>query len=136
VDEEQTNLKEFSMPEAINANITDSVSASNLKMLGDTPALNCQISTQDLLGHRNRMNILAETSLANSVTLQQAAVGNVVRRLTELDISEAAAQSKVGTGNDLALQLGQLLGSLNSGQQGVKSAQTTPPVSATGSMAS
>jgi hypothetical protein len=120
------------MPEAINANITDSVSASNLKMLGDTPALQSQISTQDLLGHRNRMNILAETSLASSVTLQQAAVGNVVRRLTELDISESTAQNKVATGNDLAAQLGAMLTALNSGQQGVKSAITTPPTSMAG----
>lgn len=120
------------MPEAINANITDSVSASNLKMLGDTPALMSQISTQDLVGHRNRMNILAETSLANSVTLQQAAVGNVVRRLTELDISESAAQNKVATGNDLASTMSALLASLNSGQQGVKSAISTPPTTMAG----
>lgn len=120
------------MPDQINPNITDSVSAANLKMLGDTPALMSQISTQDLVGHRNRMNILAETSLANSVTLQQAAVGNVVRRLTELDISEAASQNKVATGNDLATQLGAMLTALNSGQQGVKSAISTPPTTMAG----
>lgn len=120
------------MPDQINANITDSVAAANLKMLGDTPALMSQISTQDLIGHRNRMNILAETSLASSVTLQQAAVGNVVRRLTELDISEAASQNKIATGNDLATQLGAMLTALNSGQQGVKSAISTPPTTMAG----
>ena len=66
------------MADVTNPQITDSVSSTNLKNLGDNPTLHNaigiqnalaaqQLAQQNLLAHQNRMNVLAETAVASAI---------------------------------------------------------------------
>ena len=63
--------------------------------------------------------------------VQLAATGAIVKKLTEIDVAEAVSILKASSGNEVASNLAQLLSALGAGQQATKSAQTTPPVTAT-----
>ena len=109
---------------AADQGLIDSVANANTKTVAEAAAFfmaqSMGMFTQhmaNLQNHQNRINVLAETALAKSVEMLQT-----------IDMAEAAAETKVASGNDLATQLSALLAALNSGQQGVKASQTTPPV--------
>ena len=94
---------------ALNPDIVEAVANSNFKMMAEAPIL-------DATAHRNRLNILAEKSIAKSL-----------EAMDTLSVSEglgiAAAQR-----SDLAkiqVELGSVSAAL---QQMMKGAQTTPPV--------
>lgn len=120
------------MADVVNPQITDAVTAANLKNLGDAPGFAMaslfQIASQvagqamqDAQAAQSRRNVLADTLLSR-------ACGGV---LDAGNVSEAIAASRAlssSGGTDLAAMMSQLLAALNSGQQGVKAAQTTPPV--------
>ena len=104
--------------------LIDSVANANTKTIAEAAAFfmaqGFQIHSQhmsNIMAHQNRLAILAETAMAKSVEMLQ-----------NIGVDEAAAMNKIATGNDLAQQLSALLTALNSGQQGVKASQTTPPV--------
>ncbi len=74
-------------------------------------------------------------AMNNAVTfqgqLQQVAVANVGKVLDNINnssVHEAVAINKMATGNDLASVITALSAAMSSNQQGVKTAQTTPPV--------
>jgi hypothetical protein len=100
---------------AADQGLIDSVSNDNTKTVAGQPAILANVALANQVSHQNRMLVIAE-----------AAVGNIVRRLTELDPSEAASVLKTTQG-DLAAQMTALLSSLATGQQSTKVAQTTPP---------
>ena len=104
---------------ALPDDIRESVAVGNIKTVGESAAFFAAMGFRQATEHANRMNIIAES-----------AIGNITKGLTEVDPTQAASVLKTLSGNDLAQSLGQLLAALNSGQQGVKSAQTTPPVTA------
>ena len=56
-----------------------------------------------------------------------ASTSAAVKHLVEPDISEAAAITKVATGNDLAAQITQLLAAISSGGQQAKVVYATVP---------
>jgi len=97
--------------------LIDSVANENTKVGAGAPAFYQSIAMSNAVSHQNRMNIVAEAATATAVNV-----------LLNMDPSQAVSEQKVLSGNDLAQQLSALLTALNSGQQGVKSAQTTPPV--------
>lgn len=105
----------------VNEQIVDSVSASNLKTLGDGPAFYTNLAYGDAVAHQRAMN-----------TIREASVGTIVDKLVNADPAEAMAVLKMTTGDSVAAQMQALLAALNSGQQGVKSAQTVPPVTSPG----
>jgi len=68
--------------------------------------------------HVTAMSILEQESVAHYATMN---------RMREMVMARAADVILSGSSDDNAARIIDLLGALNSGQQGVKSAQTTPP---------
>ena len=89
---------------------------SNLKNVAEAPAFYSAIAMANATAHQQAMQ-----------QVQLAAVGKIVKYLTEPDIEEASASVKMASGNDLAQQFMALLAAIATGQQGMKGAQTTPP---------
>ncbi len=97
--------------------IVESVANTNLKNVGEAPAFYSGLAMGNAVAHQQGLQLV-----------QQAAIGSIVKKLTEIDAAEAVSVLKATSGNEVATTMTQLLAALNSGQQGVKSAQTTPPV--------
>lgn len=122
----------------IDPSITQSVSEDNLKNIAGNPANShallmsaaaaaqatimqaAAVTFQDLVAAAARRNQVAD-----------AAVAQAIKGFNEMDPQQALALSK-GLSADLPDVLASLLAALNSGQQGVKSSQTTPPVTGEG----
>ena len=110
-----------------NEQIVDTVSIENLKTIAGASAA----------AHASLAHVAAQAiglAMQNAVTdqasqnaIKTAATTVAVNKLLNMDAAEALAVVKANTGNDVASQMQALLAALNSGQQGVKSAQTTPP---------
>lgn len=111
----------------------DTINNANLKTIAETPAwTNAQkqandishakrvdqlmeMAMQNLVGHQQRLNMLAETF-----------VGKSIENSTSVDPTEAVAVSKLFKGeSDSAIS--SILAQLASGQIGAKTAMTTPP---------
>lgn len=108
------------MAEAVNPEkIVESVSVGNLKTIADASAHSMALAMQNAVAHQQAMQ-----------QIQLSVVGNITKRLTEVDPAEARSIGKVLTGNDLAEQLAQLSSAIASIQQQMKGAQTTPPPTA------
>jgi hypothetical protein len=129
------------MPTTVNEQVTDSVTATNMKTVGESAAFNAglsmgnsvlnqqlmqtnaianqQVGQNDTLAHQRRMNILAEISLANTVK----GVGE--------DINEKTPTNAVSDVKTLEASLAPKLADLGSAiasiQQLMKGAQTTLP---------
>jgi hypothetical protein len=97
--------------------IIGSVVADNLKTVAGAGAFYAAQGMRAHVEHANRLNLIAENTLAYWA-----------KKLHETGVTEAVSSQKLLSGNDLAQQLTQLLSVVNSGQQQVKAAQTTPPV--------
>lgn len=93
---------------ALNTDIIEAVANYNFKS-------NAERSTQNMDAHQQRLQLLAEASLAQQLN-----------RMNSLDPTEAAAISGV-VSSDLAEKIGELSGAVASAQQLMKGAQTTPP---------
>lgn len=102
---------------ALSPEIVESVANTNLKNLGEAPAFHAAISMGNAVAHQQAMQ-----------QIQLAAVGSIVKSLTEVDPTEAVAVLKATSGNEVASQLSALLAALASGQQSSKTAGNTPPV--------
>ena len=89
----------------------EAVNNANYKSVAEAGVLSA-------LGHSNRLNIIAESSL-----------GQILKNMNELDPAQAASISGV-VSSDLAEKLGELSGAVANAQQLFKGAQTTHPVSA------
>lgn len=98
---------------ALDQGVLDAVTNANFKSLAEMGTINA-------LGHQNRLNLLAESSL-----------GQILNRMNALDPAEAASISGV-VSSDLAEKLGELSSSVANAQQLMKGAQSTPPETATG----
>jgi flagellar motility protein MotE (MotC chaperone) len=94
---------------ALDTGVLDAVTNSNFKSIAE-------MGTLDALGHRARLNLLAESSL-----------GQILNRMNSLDPEEAAAISGV-VSSDLSEKIGELSAAVASAQQLMKGAQTTIPV--------
>jgi hypothetical protein len=104
---------------ALDQGTLDAVNNSNFKTIAEAAAVglaqSMALQAQNAASHQNRVNVLAEASLAQALKNQ-----------TELDPSEAAAIKKVDNA-DLAKVLGELGASIAGIQQLMKGAQTTLP---------
>lgn len=127
------------MPDALNPQVVDSVTTDNIKTIAEAGAHAMATAMQNLAAFQqaSNSNILAIQQAAqqslvaqtNAMTnLLMATTGAIVKNLLEVDPGEAISVQKELSGNDTAQMLAQLLAALNSGQQGVKSAGNTPPV--------
>lgn len=115
------------MPQ-VNEQITDAVTQANVKNLADAPA-EAMAMLYQASAHSLALSLQnAVQNQQNMAAIHQAATTQAVNLLLNMDPTQAIALVKANSGNDVASQMQALLATLNSGQQGVKSAQTTPPV--------
>jgi len=119
------------MPEPSNETVDlamEAVSVGNIKTIAEMAAFATAQSMKHSVEHANRLNILAETYLARAL-----------KGADEVDTSEAVANIKLLTGNDIAQQntaIGSALAQVQSQlgamvaqiQQLMKGAGNTPPV--------
>lgn len=111
------------IPEAI----TESVAVDNLKVVAGGPASNAAFYSGLAMSNAvQHQNLTQQNALAEQAAMGVARIA-AVKGLVEADPTQAMAINKMMTGNDVASQMQALLAALNSGQQGTKSAQTTPP---------
>lgn len=95
----------------------DAVAHNNVKTIGEAGAFYTGMLMQDAIADARAF-----------AEIRRAATASAVKGLLEVDPIEAISTLKALSGNDSAQGLATLLAALNSGQQGVKAAQTTPPV--------
>ena len=100
----------------LDPSVIDAVANSNFKTMAEQVQLTAMIQAQNAASHQGRMNAITE-----------AAIGNVVKNLTEFDTGEATAMSTI-LRTELAPFMSALNGVIGLAQQNVKGAQTTPPV--------
>lgn len=112
---------------AADQGIIDTVSMGNLKTIAESAAFYAAQGFADHQAHRNRLNILAESAVANSQMLGQSALGGLIKNLQTVTPVEAQADATLDAGG-IGQLLSTILGALNGGQIGTKVAQTTPPV--------
>ena len=93
---------------ALDQGVLDAVTNGNFKTVAEMGTLNA-------LGHQNRLNLIAESSL-----------GQILNRMNALDPSEADSISGV-VSSDMAEKMGELSAAVASAQQLMKGAQTTLP---------
>lgn len=108
---------------ALDQTIVDDVANSNFKVVANAAATGMAqamaLAAQDAVSHQRIINGLRETAFAEA-TLQRAGI----------DPSEAAATKKV-TESDLGRTVSELGAVVASLQQMIKTAQSTPPETAT-----
>lgn len=97
--------------------IIESVSNTNLKNVGDSPAFYTGLAMGNTVNYQQAMQ-----------QIQLAAVGSIIKKLTEIDTEEAVSVLKATSGNEVAATIAQLAAALSSNQQGSKIAGNTPPV--------
>jgi len=111
--------------------VIQSVSSTNFKSLGDGPSFYHNLAMSNAV---NQQNLAAQNSIAQQQalgTVLTAAVGKIVKALTEADAEEAVSLNKLMSGDDVAQKISSLIGALGFGQIGAKTAQTTPPPTGT-----
>jgi len=94
----------------------EAVNNANYKAFAETGTFMLQQFLQDSVDHRRRVNALSEAHLASAL-----------KNMSEVDPTEAIAQVKQLTGNDLGKQMADLGSVVAALQQLVKAAQSTPP---------
>jgi len=104
-----------------NETIVDTLSIDNMKTIGEMGAHSIGLAMQNAVSHQQAMN-----------QLSLAAVGSIVKNMSELDPAQAVSILKATSGNEVAATIAQLAAALSSGQQVTKAAQTTPPVTGVG----
>lgn len=112
----------------VNEQVIDSVTTGNVKTIAEAGSFYTQMGFSNAVANQQlaQANALAHQQAMNQIS--QAATGALVKSIIEVDPSQAVAEQKVLSGNDTAGFLAALLAALNSGQQGVKAAGNTPPV--------
>lgn len=93
----------------------ESVANANYKVLAEAPAVLFNQMLSDSVDHRRRVNALSE-----------AALGQALKGMTEVDPTEAIAQVKQLTGNDLAAQISQLAASVATIQETLRTVRPAP----------
>ena len=107
--------------------LTDAVTQANVKVLAEAPAqaLATVYQTMAQVVGLGMQNATAAQQQMNTVA--QAVATQGANSVLTLDTTATARASlQLSSGNDLAMQLAQLLASLVSGQQAAKVAESTP----------
>ena len=114
---------------------SESVAATNLKVLGDGPAQAMsaiyQGSAQAQIRAEQTANLAQQNAVSNAArmdTIANATVTAAVDKLLNVDPMEAVGVNKVMTGNDAAAQIMALLAALQGGGIGAKTMGNVPPV--------
>ncbi|MEM7049615.1 MAG: RebB family R body protein [Acidobacteriota bacterium] len=114
-------------PTLVNGQITDAVTQTNVKILGEAPgealAMVYQVMAHTVgIGMQN-----AASAQQQMTTLSSAATTQGVNLLFTMDPASASVSTQeLLTGNSLAQELASLNATLSSNQQAAKTAQSTP----------
>ena len=95
----------------------ESVSNANLKNVGEAPAYYMGLAMGGTVAHQQSMQ-----------NIQTAAVGKILKYLTQSDAEEAMSFVKMMSGNDPASQISSIGAALAGSQVASKTADNTPPV--------
>lgn len=102
---------------AVDQGIWDALTAENLKVSAGHPVFATNMAALDVVMSRKRLDIIAE-----------AATGNIIKNLTELDAIQSKAASEILTGDKIAEKISNLEAALAQNQMASKTAGNTPPV--------
>jgi len=116
------------MADVINPQAADAVTFSNVKTIAETLAASNANLAQMAANAAGLAIQNAVANQANQSALSNAATAQAINLLLNVDPSQAVSENKLLTGNDVAATISSLLAAINAGQQGVKSAGNTPPV--------
>jgi L-alanine-DL-glutamate epimerase-like enolase superfamily enzyme len=120
--------EETRMADVINPQAADAVTFANVKTVAETlAAANANLAQMAA----NAAGLAIQNAVANQANqsaLSNAATAQAINLLLNVDPSQAVSENKLLTGNDVAATISSLLAAINAGQQGVKSAGNTPPV--------
>lgn len=113
----------------VNGQITDAVTQSNVKVLGDAPG-QAMATIFQIMAHSTGMGmqnaVVAQQQLS---TLSQATTTQGVNLLFSMDPASAAVSTQdLLSGNSLATMLAGLQAAVSTNQQLSKTANNTPPV--------
>jgi len=114
-------------PTLVNGQITDAVTQTNVKILGDAPGQAMGMVYQ-VMAHSVGIGMQnANTAQQQMTAVGQAATAEGISLLYTLDTAtDAVSTQEILTGNSLAQELASLNASLSAGQINTKTAQTTP----------
>lgn len=125
--ESPANVMETS---ALPDDIRESVAVANLKTISEQGAILTNMALTNLVAHQQRLNQIAEEQMQGSAAFGRAILSRAINHVLDTEIADAAAVQKIASGNDLGQQLAQLGAVISQIMQTVKTAQTTPPVTA------
>lgn len=116
-------------PTLVNGQITDAVTQSNVKVLGDAPGEALSMVYQ-VMAHSIGMSIQnAVAQQQQNSTLASASTTQGVNLLFTMDpASDAVSTQELLSGNSTAANLAALQATLAANQQYTKTANTTPPL--------
>jgi len=114
----------------VNEAVMDSVTAANMKSLGDGPAFYANMGFANAIALQQLAGTNAIAHQQGMQTVLAAAIGGIVKQLITITPEQAMSDNKLMTGNDIASQITTLLAALASNQQSSKVAQSTPPETA------
>ncbi|MEM7049614.1 MAG: RebB family R body protein [Acidobacteriota bacterium] len=114
-------------PTLVNGQITDAVTQSNVKILGEAPGEALAMVYQ-VMGHSVGIGMQnAVTAQQQMTTLSQAATTQGINLLFSMDPAAASVSTQeLLSSNSLATLLAELQSALSFNQQAAKTAQSTP----------
>lgn len=111
---------------ALDQGITDSVTLANTKVYGDTMATLQSLAIQNAIAANQvaNSNMVSHQAAVNQLSL--AVLAKAINKISDPQVEAAVAVEKEASAG-LPEAVSSLLGALASGQQQVKTAQSTPP---------
>ena len=116
--------------EGVDPKIVDTVSLTNVKTVGEVAAQATAMAIQNAVANQQRQQDNATASGQRLNEIANQATGVLLKRIAEVDVTEAAATKMTGETSDLPSLLVSLNSAIAAIQQAVKGAATTPPVTA------
>lgn len=104
----------------------------NIKTVGEAVSHSLGLAFQNAVANQQRQQDNATASALRLNEVATAATGVLLKRISEVDVVEAAAVKTAGQAGDLPALLVNLNAAIAAIQQAVKGAITTPPVTSGG----
>ncbi len=113
--------------EGVDPKIVDTVSLTNVKTIGEVLAQATGLAVQNAVANQQRQQDNATASGQRMNEIANQATGVLLKRIAEVDVTEAAATRMASQSGDLPALLVNLNSAIAAIQQAVKGAITTPP---------
>lgn len=120
------------MADVVNPQVMDALTSDNVKTIGESGSFYTALAFQNAVQNQQIANLNAVTHQQAINTILAAAVGTIVKVLTEVDPTQAMSEQVLLTGNRVAEMVANLNAGIAAIQQLLKGAQTTPPQTGAG----